>query len=338
MRAIVVLLSFVLASTACQGAQVESPAISTGTSPSIATSSTDPSAEPSADASVEPTAIPSALVKFSKKIPDKQWGDPAFNAIATAASGANVKYSAKGCKIDPSSAKVTIGAVGTCTITATATLGDQTGQASVSFAIKPAHPVISFVALNVTFQRPFKAFPLRASSKPPIKLKYRVIPTGKDMDDFCAVTSSGALIFKRVPTLAKFPQLDGDCQVEVSAAETSSNYTTPQPRTRTIRVRKPVFDVQGQSRGPLTIAVETTVSMTILENSGDALGMRVEISNDPGGNCSDPSDPVASGRTKYTFTVKVKAGSYSCEFKAQAQPQDWQGDGFEDIFRLTVKP
>lgn len=338
MRPIVVLLFIAMMSSACQSAEVASPAASTGTSPSADTSpssSSDPSVEPSDDASVEPTASPSAIVKFTKKIPDRQWGDPAFTATATASSGATVKYSAKGCKIDPSTAKVTIGAVGKCTITATAMLGDQTGQASVSFAIKPAHPVISFVALNVPFQRPFKAFPLRASSKPPIKLKYRVIPTGTEMDDYCAVTSGGALILKLVPTLAKFPQLDGDCRVQVSAAETSPNYTTPEPRTRTIRIKKPVFDVDGQSR-TVTITGVTTVTMTILENSGDALGMGVEETDDPDGNCSDRSDPVASGRTKYTFTVQVKVGSYNCTFKAQAEPPDWQGDGFEDTFTLTV--
>ena len=185
----------------CQ-ASAESPsattATSNGSSPAAASTGVEPSPQASAEAasdSVGPSAAASAAASDSvgpspaasaaaatltiKKISTKRWGDAPFKATAAASDGAPVRFGGSGgCTVDPLSGRVTIKAVGTCTVTATAKAGDKTLGASATFTIEPAQPVIKFGARETRFKSNLH-FALNAISVPGIKLGYRRHP-GRD--------------------------------------------------------------------------------------------------------------------------------------------------------------
>jgi hypothetical protein len=335
MRApVALLLTLSLLSTACQSGQ---------TTPSPSASQLSPSPSPSASVSPSPSSD-GLSVAFTAAVPDKRWGDPPFPVKARASQKAVIRFSATGgCEIDPRKGLVTIVSIGQCEINVRATKDDRIARASISFAIDKARPVITFGKRTVVFQRPFTPFPLRATATPPIPLKYRVIPTGADIDDFCGVTQDGRLTMTPAPTINNFPQLDAHCLVEVSAAATSPNYETPAPDQARVVIERPRFDVRAANR--IVTPVNGRVTVMVKENSGDALGMDVtQIEDDQDlGLCQHLSTSPATpppNTTQYSLTFETQSigTQYTCVITVQASPPDWQGGNFEATFSLTIKP
>jgi hypothetical protein len=307
-----------------------------------------PSATSGATTGPTPTAVASPSDDSSpgavtiKAIPTKRWGDPAFAASATAPGGAKVTYAANGgCKVEAKSGKVTIQKVGTCTVTATA---DSGGTASTKFKIEPGRPIIEFGARETRFKSALH-FNLKASVDLPIPLAYKVIQdaTGTVNDNFCDVTNDGFLVWTVKPTRTDHPAMDAKCMVRVSAAETSKNYSAPEPVRAIVHIMYPSWKVNAANQTRTATQDgegRWYVTVTVNEDNGSALGM--DVSGDCGsGDTNDQN--IKAGTTVYKVRVYVNdptSGTYSCTMHASALPQDYhQGNaGTSDVdFTLTVK-
>ena len=165
----IVLLAVVLAGAGCSQSAV-SPAAASST-PEPATSEAA-SPDSSASPSVGPSEGPASGVKITfEKVKSKRWGAKPFKVEAEAASGAKLKYSAKGsCTVRSVSGLVEIEEAGDCVITARTADGEP-GMASTTIRVRPAKPKIQFAGDSVRFQRPF-SYSLNAKVSPKIPLTF----------------------------------------------------------------------------------------------------------------------------------------------------------------------
>ena len=284
---------------------------------------------------------------FTKRIPAKQWGDPAFRVAATASDGREVRYVARGgCLVNKTSGRVTIRSAGACTITAAALGADPPASASQTFAIEKAHPVIRFGDHEVRFERPF-AVDLDADVDPTIPLRYRVIHGAPRAfsDEPCTIRN-GALTFVETPTLANHPDLGAACMVEVSAAEASSDYHAPRPARGLIHIRTPSFDVSVPAVPDVEWSKDADHRITIPahEDSGDAFGIEVEVAAANEHQCkwlsTTPQDsPPRTTRYRVELGLADPSGvAYTCELTAYAMPDDYRSGNPSDGFTVTVVP
>ena len=140
---------------------------------------------------------------------------------------------------------------------------------------------------------------MKAKVSPNIPLKYSLVAAGSG--DECKV-SKGKL------TLTGFqPTLTTDCKVRVAAEVSSPNYESPKPVVATIHVDFPSWDVEATSPDPVEYdAAGNQVQVTVMEHSGDALGMTTEQT---GGEVtcelvsSTPEQPKP-GTTKYVSSSR----------------------------------
>ena len=287
-------------------------------------------------------------VKFTKKIPAKEWGDPAFRVAATASDGRDVTYAAKGgCRVNKSSGRVTIGSVGSCTITAAAVGADPPASASQTFAIERANPVIRFGDAITRFTRPFR-YAIKASVTPEIDLRFEVLrgdPRGQN-DEWCGIRG-GALVFTKTPTADDFPTIPTDCVIRVSAGGTSQNYERPTPKTARIRIDYPAFAVDAAESTTVSYGsdADQIISITVRERSGDAFGIfTTTFTNDLCIVQSTEPEPAPAGTTRYRARVEITGGPpspgtmYECRLVAEAIPPDYQGGKRSDEFSLFVEP
>ena len=312
---------------------------SPGGSPPSATSPT-PSASPSearATAAPQrqtaaPTAQPDIAVRFLTSVPTKHWGDPAFKVQAQASNKARLAYAAAGpCSVGRSDGLVAIKAVGRCTITASTSSGPA-ANASLGFAIDRAHPTIQFKSQSVRFERPF-AYELAASVKPAIPLAYAIFDAGQYGE--CEITD-GRLTLRGVE-----PGLTANCGVEVSAARTSDQYVAPKPVRATIKVDMPNWNVDAIS--PDTVQFDPanpTVTVTVRETSGSALGIDIEGSSECQYVSTSPSPPSPPKTTTYRIVLSLSPPppeGYTCEMRATGSPPDWIDSNLKYADNFTVK-
>lgn len=325
--------------TATLGASA-SPPSSVVASPSAVASETAP---PETSQAVE--------VTFAKSVPTKRWGDRPFKVVANASNGASVAYAAKGgCDVHASNGTVTINTVGSCTITATAADADPPVSDSLSFDIQPARPVINFGKSSTRFKRDMR-YNLGATTDPRIDLAYAVVhgATGTANDGECAV-DGGALVWAHQPTAGQFPSLDAFCMIRVTAAKSSKNYVTPDPVQALVHIDYPAWNVHAPAQ-TVSFADGATPTVTVFEDTGDALGMDVGSDDGPCGEAST-QERVPLGTTRYRLQVPVDNpadhadlvdanGAYTCTMHAHALPPDWQNGAkgkADDTFLLTVTP
>ena len=333
----IVLLAVVLAGAGCSQSAVSPAAASSTPEPTTSeAASPDSSASPSEVAS----AGPASGVKITfENVKSKRWGAKPFKVEAEAANGAKLKYSANGsCTVRSVSGLVEIEEAGDCVITATTAEGEA-GMASTTIRVRPAKPKIQFAGGSVRFQRPF-SYSLNAKVSPKIPLTFTLVNAGSDPD--CKVDKGKLTLTQRKPSL------ELDCVVQVSAAKTSPNYETPKPVVAKVHVRYPSWNVDAKS--PKAIHYEAdgdTVRVTVLEDSGDALG--IAVSGDGACTVDEVSPSKAPpGTTKYVVTLRVTKPAdngtpegYHCDMSAHALPPDWTccvGGTKSDEFTVTVLP
>ena len=328
------LLTVALMGAGCSQAAVSPAAASLSVASADAEASADvPSAGPSSDAT-QGSSAGAVLVEFTKAVGPKRWGDEPFKVNAQASNQAKLKYSAKGpCSVRSLSGLVELKGAGDCVVTAKTTDGE---AASLTIPVGPAKPKITFKDDAVRYERPF-SIALKAKVSPSIPLKYSLVAAGSG--DECKV-SKGKL------TLTGFqPTLTTDCKVRVAAAASSPNYESPKPVVATIHVDFPSWNVKATSPDPVQYdAAGNQVQVTVIEESGDALGMTAEQTGGEG-NCelvsSTPEQPKA-GTTKYVIVLAVTgpAAGYECAMTARALPPDYFDPGGkpEDDFTVTVVP
>ena len=260
----IVLLAVVLAGAGCSQSAV-SPAAASAT-PEPATSeaaSPDSSASPSEVASQGPAT--GVKITF-EKVKSKRWGAKPFKIEAEAANGAQLKYSAKGsCTVRSVSGLVEIEEAGDCVITATTAEGEP-GTASTTIRVRPAKPKIQFAGGSVRFQRPF-SYPLNAKVSPKIPLTFTLVDAGSDPE--CKVDQGKLTLTQRKPSL------EADCIVQrVGCEDVAQLRARRSLSVAKIHVKYPSWNVDAKS--PKAIHYEAdgdTVRVTVLEHSGDALGM-----------------------------------------------------------------
>jgi len=334
-----------------------SPADSTSTSETSPEDTTAPgdTGAPSTESAGPPQTVGPSGIQFTKTVTAKRWGDPPFTVVATAADGGSVAYSATGqCKVGKSSGAVTVGDVGTCTLTATEVGSDPPATDTLSFAIKPARPVIHFGKQSTRYKSDMR-YALKATTSPAIDLRYELVAGSGDLtDDWCAIRGK-ALVWSHPATGDSFPDLGGasSCTVRVRAAGTSPNWVTPDPVQAKVHIDYPAWNVHADSQ-TWSYAQGSVATVTVLENSGDALGIDLQ----PDGTlCSLPNDAqttVNAGHTKYTLTVEVlnpadvdpasvdANGAYTCSIVADGSPPDWKNAGAtgttSTTFTLKVTP
>jgi hypothetical protein len=326
---------------------------SIGPSASAPASSAAASGEPSAPPSLEPSptlaAQPSptarsnptpepVVVRFVKVPGRTRWGDPPFKVKAQASSGARIRYSATGsCTIGRTNGTVEIKRAGSCTVTAQTRSGTA-ASATLAINVRPARPKIQFPDRSPRWERPF-AYTVKAKVSPTIPLKYTLVAAGSGDD--CRLS-------KRTLTLAgRQPNLEIDCRVKVSAAQTSPNFEPPKPVTATIHVRFPSWDVEVISPDVVHFSVDGyLLEVTVRERSGDTLGITTEQTGGDG-FCSEVSSTPQSpdpGTTTYVVVLELSPpesdAGYVCEMTARALPPDYFDPGGtpSDSFRVTVLP
>jgi hypothetical protein len=292
---------------------------------------------PSTESAGPPATVGPSGVRFTKTVSAKRWGDPPFTVVATAADGGSVAYSAAGpCKVGKSSGSVTVGDVGTCTLTATEVGSDPRATDTLSFAIKPARPVIHLGKQSTRFKVDLH-YAIKASVDPNIDLTYELVAgSGGLTDDWCAI-SGRTLGWSHPPTASDFPAVPGDCTVSVRAASTSPNYVAPAPVQAKVHIDYPAWNVHADAQ-TWSFANGNLATVTVFEDSGDALG--IDLQPD-GFLCNLPTDGqtiVNAGHTQYTLTVEVQnpadvqaqdptsvdsSGAYTCTIEADGSPPDW---------------
>ena len=331
----IALLAVVLAGAGCSqpaepSAEVSTPEPDVSDGPSPGTSPNEASEAPA-----------SGVAITFDKVKSKRWGDKPFEVKAEASTGATVKYTAKGaCTVTPRGGRVELKKAGDCVITATTTEGEP-GEASKTIRVAPAKPKIQFAGKNIRFERPM-AYALTAKVSPKIPLAFALVKSGSDPE--CKVSNGKLTLTQRKPDLPR------NCKVQVSAATTSPNYSTPKPVVAKIHIDYPSWDVDASSPGEVDYSkVDGKVRVTVREHSGDTLGMNVFVNNGP---CEtwdiSPERPSPPGTTTYFVTLTLpKPGEngtpakYSCTMKVVALPDDWAssvGGTTEDQFTVTVVP
>lgn len=314
-------------------------------SPSLSASVIEPTSSPPSE------TVPPSGVSFTKKVSTKRWGDPPFKVLAIASDGGAVSYSANGsCDVGPVNGSVSIKTVGSCTITATEANHTPTATDSMTIAIEPGRPAISFGESRTRFTRDMQ-YPLNASTDPAIDLAYEVVhgAKGSANDEMCEIKGD-ALVWDKTPTAERFPQLDAFCMVKVTAKRESKNYVTPSPVQALIHIDYPNWKVHATAQ-TVSYADGSDPTVTVFEDTGDALGIDLSSESFLCGNASTPV-AVSMGTTKYRIAVHVEDpaqypdevdanGAYTCTFTATALPPDWQNGSkgkASDTFILTVTP
>jgi hypothetical protein len=231
---------------------------------------------------------------------------------------------------------VTIEDVGTCTVKATVLNTNPRVSASQTFRIMKATPDINAANQSTRFANPMR-YAVKVTVSPKIPLKYTIKHRSSE-DVWCKVTSAGILTFNHQPTSADFPQIPLDCYVEIAAAASSPDYTTPAPDLAKIHIDYAVFNVVPKPED-IDYSKSPSVTFDIQETTGAALGMDVGVDS---GDCTvGPASPVhpTSRTTRYKVTVTAgSSGTYDCHLTASTLPPDYFKGNREASFTVHVKP
>jgi CSLREA domain-containing protein len=212
---------------------------------------------------------------------DKTFGDPDFSVSATASSGLAVTFTPSGNCTMPSPRVVHLGAVGSCTITASQS-GDATRNAAPdvprTFAINKANQTITFNPLpNKTFGDPDFPVSVTASSN---------LPVSFSASGACTVSSGSVHITGA-----------GSCTITASQpGDNNFNAATPMPQTFNIADIISINDVSTTEGDSGTKALNFTV--TLVSASNQTVTASYSTASD---TASAPSDYVSISPTTLTF-------------------------------------
>src|SRR4029077_8296982 len=118
---------------------------------------------------------------------------------------------------------------------------------------------------STRFANPMR-YPVRVTVSPRIPLKFTIKHKNAE-DAWCKVTSAGILTFSHQPTSDLFPHIPLDCYVEVAAAASSPNYTTPAADVARVRINYAAFHVVPKPED-IDYSSSPSVTIDILETSG----------------------------------------------------------------------